>query len=169
MNTNSPFYIYISSTPISGGNGTGDGDSTPSDPSSPQSSKKVSGQFISKYALTRCAESAVHTTIRIWNKVNMTYGYAHGNYIEQEDSQFVASVTGKLLNTAVGIGASLVTGHIVTAGIIAVVSVVNTSIDVGFNVYQNYMETKNSNYSYDQLSKRAGLNSIRSGSRGTED
>lgn len=178
MNNASPFYIYISNSPISsgpkktgsssgggggsGGNGGGDGGSN----ASSKSSKNKFG--ISRYTVTRVAESCLHTAERgITQSIN-AIGYMEGNYSKQNEYQQVQKYSSKVANTAITAGVAAITGHYLVAAIDVAVSVTNFAVDAFFTWQEHSAEVKKSNYVSEQMTKRAGLSSSYDGSRGTE-
>lgn len=179
MNNQSPFYIYISNSPISNVQAKGEDSSgkttdgslskqsqTYGDSSSKENSKKNS--FISKYVATRIAESVVHTAEKGISENISRIGYMQGDYVTEDKYSQLFDIGRKITNTAVTAGVAVVTGHYVVAAIGVVVSAVNSAIDVLYNTIQTNALLVSTNYNSEQLSKRAGLSSTKDGSRGTE-
>lgn len=180
MNNQSPFYIYISNSPISNVQATGSTEqsSTKLDSGNqPDSSNRVppsdkhdtkKGTFISKYILTRIAESAVHSAEKFINENTNEVGYMKGDYIKQNEYTNLNSIAQKIVNTGVTAGVAAITGHYVVAAIDIVVASVNTALDVYYDSKRLDAQVKAENFNAEQISKRAGLSSTRDGSRGTE-
>lgn len=177
MNNASPFYIYISNTPVSK-NGTPISSSKSSGGSQQKvSSTKKEGTFISKYIATRVAESAVHSIENAISDSVQSIGYLQGNYVLQSNVEQELAIGKRIANTGVTASASLISGikdgeisasHIAVAGIDILVSIVNSAIVNYYNAKQNNAIVSSENYTSKQLSIRAGLSSSRDGSRGTE-
>lgn len=175
MNNASPFYIYISNTPIQKGSSSsssGGGSSSSGGsfkwPSDKGTSSYSRNNFLSKYVLTRVGESAVHTIERSWMENIQSIGYLQGDYVKETSQQEEMSMAQRIGNIAVVAGAAVVTGHFIVAGIDVVVGAINMAIDSYYDNRKNEAQNNASNYNAEQISKRAGLSSTRDGSRGTE-
>ena len=168
MNNASPFYIYISNTPVSK-NGTPISSSKSSSGSQQKiSSTKKEGTFISKYIATRVAESVAHTIESSISDSVKSIGYLQGNYVLQSNVEQELAIGKKIANTGITAGVAFTTGHIAVAAIDVAVNVTNAMISNIFDVKQNNAIVASQNYTSKQLSIRAGLSSSRDGSRGTE-
>lgn len=163
------YYIYISSNPISGGgggSGTGSGNAKAS---SASKKDEKSGLTVSKYMLTRIAESAAHTLEHEISNEIQAVGYEKGDYVEMKKEQLANSIVQRLTNTGITAGAAIITGHPMAAAITVGVGIVNTAQSLYYDNKQAEAENRQANYESSQLSKRAGFSSSKSGSRGTED
>jgi hypothetical protein len=171
MNNASPFYIYISNTPVTK---SGTIVSSSSKASSSSYKKKTSsdkdekGSFISKYIITRVSESVLHTLETSISDSVKSIGYLQGNYVLESNVEQELAIGKKIANTAITAGVAVVTGHYVVAAIDVAVSIVNSAISNSFNAKQNNAIIASENFTATQLSIRAGLSSSRDGSRGTE-
>lgn len=175
MNTASPFYIYISNSPVSkgsistaGGGSSSSGSGSFSWPKSSGRTARNKNDFLSKYIQTRVAESAVHSIERVWSENIQSIGYMQGDYIKETSQQEALAMGQRIANIAVVAGAAVVTGHFIVAGIDVVVGAINIGIDSFFDNRKNEIQNNASNYNAEQISKRAGLSSTKDGSRGTE-
>lgn len=174
MTTSSPFYIYISNEKIvkgaSGGSSSSSGGNGGGSFSWPKETGKATSNssFLSKYVLTRVAESAFHTAERAMMESIEAIGYLSGDYIKETHLQEQISLGERIGNVAITAGAAIATGHYVVAGIDIVVSSINIGIDSFNQNRRNEALANGTNYNSEQLSKRAGLSSTRDGSRGTE-
>lgn len=179
MNNQSPFYIYISNSPVTATSGSSNGSSGGEwsnaqkqiqSSSSGHFSQSQSGnkKFASKYITTRLLESGVHIIERVSNEYVSYIGYGKGDYEQSKKIQFTLSYGERLANIGVSAGAALATGHPVVAGIDVVVGLVGFAVTTVWDAKESTVATTASNYNAEQIERRAGLSSTRDGSRGTE-
>lgn len=168
MNNASPFYIYISNTPVSKSGAVVSSSKSSSSSETKKTSFKKQDSFISKYVLTRVAESVAHTIESSISDSVKSIGYLQGNYVLQSNVEQALAIGKKIANTGITAGVAFITGHIAVAAIDVAVNVTNAMISNIFDVKQNNAIVASQNYTSKQLSIRAGLSSSRDGSRGTE-
>ena len=119
-------------------------------------------------------DNIISTAKSIINKSVMynlqNYGNFTGDYIAQthinESLQFAQTIGHIGLSAWSGFVAS--GGNPLGAVIGASLSIINTGVNAGFNMLSMRVQNSKTNYEIAQLRDRAGLNSLRDGSRGTE-
>lgn len=141
---------------------------TPTPETPGKTEKKDESKMLGHWARSKLLDEAKHlATTAVSFGVN-NIGNFTGDFQAQRDVQNMISVLGDFASVGASIGAGFVVANVPGAIISGIISGVNMVVSKGQQYFLSELQRKRQNYEIDILRRRAGLNALIDGSRGTE-